>query len=148
MSILARQVNRVVREIESDFRQRKIREFQLLREYDIVIAVVACERSRVVGVNFQRPYLKLLGRDGLNATLRERDFVKQPVRASPFGNELRALGVEHVAIDRMSKPAFTAGELRQIVCLKCVGHDGLSVCVTPTAGAREARHAAGTARPS
>src|ERR1700677_5370198 len=59
------------------------------------------------------PYLKFLGGNRLVVGLNERDFVQKPIRSAVLGNMLRAVGVENVAVNRVSIPVVAAGELRQ-----------------------------------
>src|SRR6266849_5729711 len=64
-SVLARQVDHVVREVERDFIEREVGERDFLRENDVVIAVVAGECCGIVGTDDELPDLKPLGRDTL-----------------------------------------------------------------------------------
>jgi hypothetical protein len=59
------------------------------------------------------PYLKFLGGNTLVVGLNDRDFVEKPIRSAVLGNMLRAVGVENVAVNRVSIPVVAAGELRQ-----------------------------------
>src|ERR1700693_1943237 len=59
------------------------------------------------------PYLKFLGGNTLVVGLNDRDFVQKPIRSAVLGNMLRAVGVENVAVNRVSIPVVAAGELRQ-----------------------------------
>ena len=54
-------------------------------------------------------HLDVYKRQGLN----DRDFVQKPIRSAVLGNMLRAVGVENVAVNRVSIPVVAAGELRQ-----------------------------------
>ena len=50
------------------------------------------------------PYLKFLGGNTLVVGLNDRDFVQKPIRSAVLGNMLRAIGVENVAVNRVSIP--------------------------------------------
>jgi len=113
-SVLARQVDYVVREIPCDFIQRKIGVLDLLGEHDVAVAIVARQRSGPVGTHGELPDLKFLGGDSLVVGLDDRNFVQEPIRSAVLGNVLRAVGVENVAVDPMPIPVVTAGELREI----------------------------------
>ena len=139
-SVLARQVDNVVGEIQRDFIQRKIRVLDLLGEHDVAVAIIAGERSGPVGAHGEFPDLKFLGGDSLVVGLNDRDFVEKPIRSAVLGNVLRAVGVENVAVDPVPIPVFAAGELREIAFAESLRRHvvPLSFEVTPTAGAREA----------
>src|SRR5208337_4225526 len=64
-SVLARQVDHVVREIQCDFIQRKIGVLDLLGERDVAVAIVARKRSGSVGTYGELPDLKFFGGDSL-----------------------------------------------------------------------------------
>jgi hypothetical protein len=59
------------------------------------------------------PYLKFLGGNTLVVGLNDRDFVQKPICSAVLENMLRAVGVENVAVNRVSIPVVAAGELRQ-----------------------------------
>jgi hypothetical protein len=54
-SVFARQEDRVVLEVEDDFVERKVGEFDLFREHGFAVAVLAAKRGRVVGPHLQFP---------------------------------------------------------------------------------------------
>ena len=56
------------------------------------------------------PYLKFLGGNTLVVGLNDRDFVQKPKGSAVLGNMLRAVGVENVAVNRVSIPVGAAGE--------------------------------------
>src|SRR5208282_5096774 len=115
-SVLARQVDHVVSEVQRDSIQREIGELNLLGEYDITVAIVARQRCGTVGPHGELPDLKFLGCDSLVVGLNDRDLVQKPIRSTVLGNVLRAVGVENVAVDPVPIPIFTAGKLREIAC--------------------------------
>jgi hypothetical protein len=65
LSVFAWQVNDVVREIESDFVERKIGVLDLLLEHGLAVAILATERRGAVGSDFQFPYVERLAAYGL-----------------------------------------------------------------------------------
>ncbi len=144
-SVLARQVDHVVSEIQRDFIQREIGVLDLLGVHDIAVAIVARQRGAPVGTHGEFPCLKLLGGDSLVVGLDDRDFVQKPVRPAVLGNVLRAVGVENVAVDPVPVPGFAAGELREIACAESLRRHVFAsfLEVAPTAGAREATGTAG-----
>jgi hypothetical protein len=64
-SVLARQVDDVVGEVQRDFIQRKIQVLDLLGENDVAVAIVARQRSASVGMHGEFPHLKFLVGDSL-----------------------------------------------------------------------------------
>jgi hypothetical protein len=72
--------------------------------HDIAIAIVARQRSGPVGTYGELPELKSLGGNSLVVGLNDRDFVQKPIRPTVFGNVLRAIGVENVAVDPVPIP--------------------------------------------
>jgi len=72
-SAFAREVDRVVFEPERNAGRREIAEFKLLHKDDVVIAVLASERGRLVGTNGEFPDLKRLRSDAPVAELGESD---------------------------------------------------------------------------
>jgi hypothetical protein len=74
-SVLARQVDDVVGEVQRDFIQRKIQVLDLLGENDVAVAIVARQRSASVGMHGEFPHLKFLVGDSLVGGLDGRDFV-------------------------------------------------------------------------
>lgn len=143
-SILAWQVDDVVREVQCDFIQREIRVLDLLGEDDVAVAIVARKRTGPIGTYGEFPDLKFLGGNSLVVGLNDRDLVQKPICSTVLGNVVRAVGVENVAIDRVPIPVFAAGELREVALAESFRRHvvPLSFEVTPKAGAREA---AGTA---
>ena len=140
-SVLARQVDHVVGEIQRDFIQREICVLDRLGEDDIVVAIVARKRGGSVGMYGELPDLKILGGDGLVVRLDDSDFIQKPICTAVLGNVLRAVGVENVAVDPMPIPIVTAGELREIACAESLRrHDVFAsfLEVAPRTGAREA----------
>jgi hypothetical protein len=63
-SVLARQQDGLVGEIELDLGQRKIRVLDRLAVDGLAVPVLAGERRRVAGLDLQLPELKLLAGDG------------------------------------------------------------------------------------
>src|ERR1700678_2586881 len=138
-SVLARQVDYPVGEIQRDFIQRKIGVLNLFGEHDIAVAIVARERSGSVGTYGEFPDLKFLGGNSLVVGLNDRDLVQKPICSTVLGNVLCAVSVENVAVDPVPIPVFAAGELREVAIAESLRRHvvPLSFEVTPTAGARE-----------
>jgi hypothetical protein len=101
-------MDHVVREVQCDFVQRKIRVFDLLATHDVAVAIVAGERSGSVRTYSQLPDLKFLGGNSLVVRLNDRNFVQEPIRATVLGDVLHAVGVENVAVDPVPIPVFAA----------------------------------------
>ena len=118
-SVLARQHDRVVREIEHDFLKRKIRELDLFRINDVAVAVVASERRGVVVFHRQFPMLEFLRRDALFVTLRQGDLVDKPISPRRRPPHVRPVGKKHVAHQSMPIPILAARELRQVGFGQC-----------------------------
>jgi hypothetical protein len=139
-SVLARQVDHVVGEIQFDLIQRKIRVLDLLGEHDVAVAIIASERSGSVGAYSELPDLKFLGGNSLVVGLNDCDFVQKPVCSTVLGNVLSAVGVENVPVDPVAIPVFAAGELREVAFAESLRRHvvPLSFEVIPTAGARGA----------
>src|ERR1035437_4633059 len=139
-SVLARQVDYPVGEIQRDFIQRKIGVLNLLGEHDVAVAIVARKRSGSVGMYCEFPDLKFLGGNSLAVGLNDRDFVQKPIRSTVLGNVLRAVGVKNVAVNPVPIPIFAAGKLREVAFAESLRRHGVprSVEVIPTAGARKA----------
>ena len=114
--MLAWQIDRVVREPQRHFIERKIRPRYLLGKDDVSVPVVASQRRAAIGTDLQLPDLEFLGRDRLVVRLDDRDLVKEPIGAAALGQELRALGIEDPGIDTVPVPGFAAAELLQIGC--------------------------------
>jgi len=113
-SVLARQVDYPVDEIECDFIQWKICVLDLLGEHDLAVAIIACKRSGSVGAYAELPDLEFLGGNSPVVGLNGGDFVQKPICLTVLGNVLRAVSVENVAVDPVPIPAFAAGELREV----------------------------------
>jgi len=77
-SVLRRQENEVVGEVELEPVKRKIREWDDLGVEDITAAVTACEARRPVGFHRPCPDLKSFACDRLLEDLRDRDGAEQP----------------------------------------------------------------------
>jgi hypothetical protein len=107
-------VDDVVGEVQGDFIQREIGVLDLLREYDIAVAVVARKRSGSVGTYGEFPDLKFLGGNSFVVGLNDRDFVQKPIRATVLGNVPRAVGVENVPVDSVPIPILAARKLREV----------------------------------
>jgi hypothetical protein len=107
-------VDDVVGEVQGDFIQREIGVLDLLREYDIAVAIVARKRSGSVGTYGELPDLKFLGGNSLAVELSDRDFVQKPIRSTVLGNMLRAVGVENVPVDSVPIPILAARKLREV----------------------------------
>jgi hypothetical protein len=75
-SVFRRQQNDVVGKVELDLVERKIRERDVLRIDDGVVAVIAGEPCRPVGIDRQFPDLERFGRNRLLIELRDRDGVE------------------------------------------------------------------------
>ncbi len=84
----------------------------------------AGERRGVIGIHGEFPELKLLGRKELVETLRESDFIDQPIGAGCLGDIFHTVGVKDVAHHRVTIPVLAAGELEQVVFAECfrIGH--------------------------
>ena len=121
-SVLARQVDYPVGEIQRNFIQWKIGMLDLLGEHDIAVAIVARKRGGLVGTYGEFPDLKFLGGNSLVVGLNDRDFIQKPIRAAVLGNVLRAVGVENVAVDPVPIPGFAAGELREVAFAESLRH--------------------------
>ena len=143
-SVLARQVDHVVHEVQRDSIQRKIGALDLFGEHDVAVAVIARKRSASVGAYGELPDLKFLGGNSLVVGLNDRDFVQKPIRAAVLGNVLRAIGVENVAVDSVPIPVFAASELREVAFAESLRRHGSAsfLEVTPRAEAREATRTA------
>jgi len=78
----------------------------------------------VVGIHVEFPELKLLGCKELVETLREGDFVNQPIGTGCLGDILHAVRIQNVAHHRVTIPLFAAGELDQVGFGECfrIGH--------------------------
>src|ERR1700678_887010 len=141
-SVLARQVDYPVGEIQRDFIQRKIGVLNLFGEHDVAVAIIAGERTGSVGTYGELPDLKFLGGDSLVVGLNDRDFVQKPIRSAVLGNVLRAVGVKNIAVDRMAVPVVTASELRQVGFAESLRrhHVPLLFEVTPRRGERGNRN--------
>ena len=81
-SILTRQQNCVVGDVELDLVQREVRERNSLGEDSLAIAILAGEHRRMIRLHGQLPKLKFFGRNGFLEALRERDLVEKPGGAS------------------------------------------------------------------
>jgi len=79
--MFAGQQNHVVREVELDFGQRKVREWNRLCVHGVSVPIVASQHACVV-LDGQLPNPESLRLDRGNKLLRQRDLVKRPVRAS------------------------------------------------------------------
>jgi len=128
-SVLARQVDYPVGEIQRDFIQRKIGVLNLLGEHDVAVAIIAGERSGSVGTYGEFPDLKFLGGNSLVAGLNDRDFVQKPIRSTVLGNVLRAVGVKNVAVNPVPIPIFAAGKLREIAFAESLRRHGVPLFV-------------------
>ena len=99
---------------QTNFRERKIREFKFLREDAIAIAILAGKRRGAIRTYRQLPELERFGRDFLLGQLDERDFIDEPVNAAILSDKLDSFGIENLAIEIMSEPSFSAGKLSEI----------------------------------
>jgi hypothetical protein len=85
-SVFRRQQNGVVGEVELDLVERKIRELDVLRIDDVVVAVIADEACGPVFIHLQFPYLEFFGGNVLLETLCNRNGIEKPVGAAFIGN--------------------------------------------------------------
>jgi hypothetical protein len=83
------------------------------------VAVFASERGGVVGIHVEFPALKLLGCKELVETLREGDFIDQPIGAGCLGDILHTIRVQNIAHHRVTIPVLAAGELDQVGFGEC-----------------------------
>ena len=74
-------MNDVVREIQGNLIERKIREFDFLGKHGVAVAVLAVKRGGVVGTDSQFPALKFFRGHGFVARLYQRDFVEHRIEA-------------------------------------------------------------------
>lgn|GEM_PF-5863236 len=88
---------------------------------DVAVAVVARQASGTAFENFQLPMLERLGGDLGAGALGEGYLVQEPVSASFFSHELRAIGIEDGTGEAVAVEGFAAGELRQVSFGKAVG---------------------------
>ena len=125
-SVFRRQEDRIVREIELDFVERKIRERDVLRIDDVAVAVVGNEACAPVFIDLQCPNLEFFGGDVLLEALRDRDGIEKPVGSAFVGDVFRAVGEDDVPVDPVPMPVFGAGELAEICFaeFRCFRHDG------------------------
>src|ERR1039458_1535307 len=110
-SVFRRQQDRAVGEIELDLVDRKIRERDLLRIDDVVIAVVANEGCSPVGIDLQFPDLESFTSNGFLKAL--RDGIQKPIGSAFVGDVFRAVGEDNVAVEAVPVPVFGAGELAE-----------------------------------
>jgi hypothetical protein len=122
-SVLTREQDRVVREVERDAVQRKVGVFELLAEDHAAVAVVAGQGAGLVGAYRELPNLELLGFEARVMRLNDRDLIEQPVGPGLIGDVFGAVGEEHGAVDSVPIPVLAASELRQVGCVQCFGHD-------------------------
>jgi hypothetical protein len=119
-------MDHVVREVQCDFVQRKIRALDLLGTHDVAVAIIAGERSGSVGAYGQLPDLEFLGGDSLVVELNDRDFVQEPICATVLCDVLHAVCVEDVTVDPVPIPVFAAGKLREVAFAYSPGRQGLA----------------------
>ena len=97
-SILARQQDGVVAEIQADFLEREIRERNPLRANDVAVAVLASEDAGVlVEIDSKFPELEFLRRNGFFIALGQGDFVEKPISAAGIRDIFRAVSEEDAA---------------------------------------------------
>lgn len=72
--------------------ERKIRERDVLRIDDVVVAVIAGEACRPVGIDRELPDLERFAGNCLLVKLHDRDGVEQPVGSALIGDVFRAVG--------------------------------------------------------
>ena len=85
-SVFRRQENGAVGEVELDFLDWEIRERDVLRVNDVVVAVVTDEAGRPVGIDLQLPDLEFFRGNSLLETLADRDGVQKPIGAAFIGD--------------------------------------------------------------
>lgn len=95
-SILARQRQRVVAEIEPDARRGEIGPLNLLGIEPVAIAVVADQDCTAASRHDKFPILEILFSELGGMLLGEGDLVDQPVRAHRVGDVFDALGADYV----------------------------------------------------
>lgn len=112
-SVLTREQDGVVREVERNAVQRKVRVLELLGVDNIVVAILAGQHASMIGAYRELPDLELLSFEARVVRLNDRDLVEEPVGPSLIGDEFGAVGEEHRAGDAVAMPALAPGELRQ-----------------------------------
>ena len=125
-SVLRRQENDVVGEVELDLIERKIRERDVLRIDDVVVAVVTDQACSPVFIDLQFPDLERFAGDRLLEALRDRDGIEEPIGAAFVSDVFGAVGTKDLAVDAEPVPVFGAGELPEIFFAKlsCFRHYG------------------------
>ena len=135
-SMLAWQIDHVVREPQRNFVDRKIGVLDVLRVNDVVVTIAANQRCGSVFMHRQLPDLEFFGGDFLLVELATGDRVEQPIRFAFVGDVFRAVGKQNVPVDTVPVPVFATRELAQVAFAESCGlrHDFLFRLSDPHGG--------------
>jgi len=117
-SVFARKENHVPGEVESDLVQRKVREFNPLREADVRVPIIACKQSCSVFLDLQVPDLKLFEFDCPDG-LSESNLIEEPIGSAFLRDVFNAISEGDVPNDSVAVPCFRAGELLKVFFFEC-----------------------------